>query len=279
MSDADPLDDMPVEFLRKVVADLSPEEGRALLGTYGYFHAKAKIYLRKGPDAYRQDDFFRVPRAEWSAEALARLEHGFMQIAQWKGLTADTALEEIDLADLYHMIEVTHFRLKELTVEHPDEHTAIATAEVRHRMDGRELRLMYRASPSPHHKPSMLSRLFGRGGDPTPVADEFFGYTAQTPILCHEPVGERIYLHGLRCPNGHPFSANRLGSMSGICPNPRSHRDLLPEFSSLPGCIVDKYELECQEGEHTCKLFFDMYHPDAPPQPAPRGLSHATSEG
>jgi hypothetical protein len=130
----------------------------------------------------------------------------------------------------------------------------------------------------------------GRGGtaghragvdrSPVPVAAgaearETFGVTPTDPILCDQPAGERAYILSLRCPAGHRLGGPRRGSMSGKCPHAAGHVELLvlPGMNPAEQCIVDCYDLRCEGGEYTCALYFDMYHPDPPPQPAPRGLT------
>jgi hypothetical protein len=99
------------------------------------------------------------------------------------------------------------------------------------------------------------------------TARDTFGYSPQDPILCGRPEGERVYLNSLQCPNGKAFQYRRIGPFEGKCPDLETHSD--PQ----PGCIVDKYELQCQCGEHRYVLFFDMYHFEGVVQPAPKGLS------
>jgi hypothetical protein len=148
----------------------------------------------------------------------------------------------------------------------------------------------------------LKARLFGRnGGDPpadategpatapalggpaaVPVAPppgdtpvrETFGVTPEDPVLCDQPAGEHAYLASLRCPQGHRLRGPRLGSGAGRCTDPRHHVALFstPGANPAEGCIVDRYEVRCDGGEFSCTLYFDMYHPAPPPQPAPRGL-------
>lgn len=102
---------------------------------------------------------------------------------------------------------------------------------------------------------------------------ETYGTDPADPILCDSPAGERVYIASLRCPHGHRLAGPRLGSMSGKCPHPASHVALFPGEDPAGGCLVDCYELRCESGECVCKLYFDMYHPKPPAQPAPRGLT------
>jgi len=271
LASSDPISDTPSQaFVDAIVTELGADDGIAMLRTYAYFRAKARIYLRKGPEAFQRDDFFHLPRPEWDAATLANLERGFRQLAEWKGLLATDPLEGIDLLGLYRMMEVAHFRLDRISIGEG----RLVNAGLIHRVDGRPVRLCYRlATPAVPKPAGMLAWLFGSTPPPAP-SRELFGYTADDPILCWEPLGELTYLRGLRCPNGHPFSYHRIGSTHGLCPDAASHQWMFPpEAPARPECPVDLYRLECHEGEHTAHLYFDMYHPRAAEQPVPAGLS------
>jgi hypothetical protein len=114
---------------------------------------------------------------------------------------------------------------------------------------------------------TLWSRLFGPRGGPTG-----YGYSPGEPIPCDGETGEREFLDSLRCPNGHAFRHRRVASVPGRCPLPSGHR---PEGE----CIVDKFALECQEGEHSTALYFDMYHPGLPMGRAPAKLCFAQGKG
>lgn len=110
---------------------------------------------------------------------------------------------------------------------------------------------------------SLWDRLFGRKRP-----GEARGYSPRNPLLASSPADERAVLDALRCPSGHAFRYRRLGSLEGRCPEPASHEN---PFGG-DGCIVDKYQLECSEGDHACTLYFDMYHPRRGAQEPPDGL-------
>jgi hypothetical protein len=139
----------------------------------------------------------------------------------------------------------------------------------------------------------LKARLFGRGSATQPGADvtsagsaaapppdgssarETFGVSPDDPVLCNQPIGEQTYIASLRCPNGHRLHGPRCGSGAGRCTDPRHHVALFatPGANPADGCIVDRYDLRCEGGEFSCTLYFDMYHPTPPPQPAPRGMT------
>lgn len=140
---------------------------------------------------------------------------------------------------------------------------------------------------------SFWSRIFGESDKPTPKRElaarataenpphndsvrATFGIKPDDPILCDQPVGERAYIMRLRCSQGHRLAGPRRGSMPGKCTDPKHHR-LMIDLPGVPPpdeqCIVDCYDLVCEGGECSCSMYFDMYHPDAPPQPAPQGFT------
>lgn len=106
------------------------------------------------------------------------------------------------------------------------------------------------------------------------------GDSPENPVTCHLPVGERVFLNGLRCPSGTSYRFERRGSVGGSCPDPKSHEGPHPD-PTQPGSIpVDHYELTCMCGQHTRTVYMDMYHP-APsevPSEVPREGDEAPAE-
>ncbi|MDF1665455.1 MAG: hypothetical protein P1V97_27090 [Planctomycetota bacterium] len=114
--------------------------------------------------------------------------------------------------------------------------------------------------PEPHENPEtepMITRRWLEGE----LADGH-GRSPHRPILCHNPVGEQRFIRSLRCPDDASFRFQRVGSMPGTCPDPSSHHQLIEVEQNPDAVIVDKYKLECECGDHSGFLYFDMYHPD-----------------
>ncbi|MCA9010933.1 MAG: hypothetical protein KDB01_14375 [Planctomycetaceae bacterium] len=196
------------------------------------------------------------------------LDRGFRQIIAWRGLSHVAPLEGLGLEDLYLLMEVTHFQLQNMSCDESLEMLRLATIRLRHRMDGRTFPLIYRFHCEPGFPPTASGAIA-----------ETFGYTPDNPILCDDPMGEIEFINSLRCPNGHPFRGFRIGSMDGHCTCPNTHcPPLSTETELCPPCIVDRYELRCLGGEHTCELFFDMYHPGSASQSTPSGLIRVSDD-
>jgi hypothetical protein len=68
--------------------------------------------------------------------------------------------------------------------------------------------------------------------------------SAQNPVRCEQPKGERAYLQRLRCPSGTAPTFARSGS-TGAGPY---------------GTILDEYEVRCPDRTQASTAFMDMYH-------------------
>ncbi|MBI3127105.1 MAG: hypothetical protein HYZ11_05840 [Candidatus Tectomicrobia bacterium] len=95
--------------------------------------------------------------------------------------------------------------------------------------------------------------------DTLPGAAGSFGFDPTNPIP-----GDYIqYCAELRCPQGHPYSFKRRGSL-GVA-GPDQH-------------IIDRVSLLCDGGEHNIDLFFDVYHAGTSAA-TPDGLSRGAARG
>lgn len=127
---------MPESIALELQKTMNFEQQLAQLRPYFYFRAKAQIYLRKGAEEFRRDDFFHCPRVEWTDQDLADLECGYRQIMNWRGLIPQVPLEDLGLDELYRMMEVAHFQLDRLSVEPSAGNAFTGTANLKHRVDG-----------------------------------------------------------------------------------------------------------------------------------------------
>ena len=99
-----------------------------------------------------------------------------------------------------------------------------------------------------------------------------YGLSITNPVLCGGgPGGEQDYLDRLRCPSGSPIRYRRLGSQ--IAEDEAFLK--APGVRWFPGRLaiamgvtpdgphplsIDVYEIECACGEHSTRVFMDMYH-------------------
>ena len=116
------------------------------------------------------------------------------------------------------------------------------------------------------------ARLLNGRGTPSQVVRLTYGFKRDDPVLCFMANGEMQYISSLRCPSGHRLLGSRNGSQHGKCTDPKTHRSS-SEKDPAQTCLVDRYDLQCEGGEYSCTLYFDMYHPHGARQPAPAGLS------
>lgn len=76
------------------------------------------------------------------------------------------------------------------------------------------------------------------------VTDGALG-SAENPVRCNGPEGQRRYLSRLRGPDGQPVRFERLGNVG----------------SGVYGNIVDLYIVESADGSTRKEVFMDMYFP------------------
>lgn len=74
-----------------------------------YIYAKAEMYLKMGPDAYRKGDFFQMPDIDLPQDLLDLIEIGCKQILEGKGLTKDNPFTGLGISGFYRLFELFHF--------------------------------------------------------------------------------------------------------------------------------------------------------------------------
>lgn len=77
---------------------------------YAYLQDKAERYLEIGPERYRADDYFHMPRADASAELLDLIESGMEQICLGKGLSVDDPFTGLGVRGFYALLGTLHFK-------------------------------------------------------------------------------------------------------------------------------------------------------------------------
>lgn len=115
-----------------------PHEFRNLL-------AKATIYLKIGPEAYREQDFFNMPAAHWHGNTLETIRHGMEQIRALKGFSMDTPFQGLGISEFYDMMTTLHLEVElQATVCDEVSDTLLDEMHMKHRVTGRKIVLYNR---------------------------------------------------------------------------------------------------------------------------------------
>ena len=78
-------------------------------GFGGYVVCKARRLAQLGAARYREEDFFNQPSEGFDADQLQGVLDGCAQLAEERGLDADTPLTGISVASTYALIQTLHF--------------------------------------------------------------------------------------------------------------------------------------------------------------------------
>jgi hypothetical protein len=89
---------------------------------YGYIRTKACLYLQRGPDYYRQNDYFSMPSEEWSDTDIQLLERGCRQVQNWMGGSPDRPFTGLGIHGFYKLMQLFHYeRQKQALIDaNPD---------------------------------------------------------------------------------------------------------------------------------------------------------------
>ena len=79
---------------------------------YAYIYSKAAIFLSKGAEQHRKDDYFNYPLKNWNEE---KLISGCNQIVYHsKGLSPENCFENLTESEFKNLLEMFHFEAKDI---------------------------------------------------------------------------------------------------------------------------------------------------------------------
>jgi len=120
--------------------ELTPEMERlAVENFYEYIHYKASLFLKIGYKAYRMRDAFNMPDFRMTKPRLDLLQTGCRQIAEYKGLTPDTALENIDVPGFYRLMKLFHYQVYKQATSGRSEGYFLDEMYMKHKMTGEKM--------------------------------------------------------------------------------------------------------------------------------------------
>ena len=77
---------------------------------FPYIMTKADSYIKTGPETYRKEDAFGMPREEWSKEDLSLIMDGCHQIMKGVGYTAEKPFTNLGVRGFNLLFTMLHFR-------------------------------------------------------------------------------------------------------------------------------------------------------------------------
>jgi len=74
-----------------------------------YIRTKACYYLAKGPNKYRKEDYYHMPKTK-NKKTLALIKSGARQIVDWKGWNQENPFTKIGISGFNSLLATFHFQ-------------------------------------------------------------------------------------------------------------------------------------------------------------------------
>ena len=97
--------------LDELTAGFTDEQNNLFIeNRFPYILTKADSYIKTGPEAYRNEDAFDMPREEWSEEDLSLIMDGCLQIMEGAGYTAQKPFKNLGIRGFNLLFTMLHFK-------------------------------------------------------------------------------------------------------------------------------------------------------------------------
>ena len=105
------------EKMQEVMDNMTPEYlSLAEDNQFVYLFSKAFLFLKMGPEAYRNQDFFNQPSEDIDAEELELINNGCRQILAGRGFSTDQPLTGLGISGFYALMDLFHFKLRRQSI-------------------------------------------------------------------------------------------------------------------------------------------------------------------
>ena len=98
---------------------------------FRHMRVMAERYLHE-PSTFRQKADLELAPADRTSERLARVEAGFRQILDGRGLSPDSPFRDLGVGSFYALLQALHFRVLRQTAQPVEPCFFLDTMEVRH---------------------------------------------------------------------------------------------------------------------------------------------------
>lgn len=85
----------------------------ASMNEFEYIYSKAYLYIKMGPEIYRNEDFFKMPDISWAPEYYPELKSGCEQILQGRGFLAENPIKNLDSLAFFYLFKLFHYDYEE----------------------------------------------------------------------------------------------------------------------------------------------------------------------
>ena len=97
--------------LDELTAGFTDEQNNLFIeNRFPYILTKADSYIKSGPEVYRNEDAFAMPREEWSEEDLSLIMDGCLQIMEGLGYTAEQPFKNLGIRGFNLLFTMMHFK-------------------------------------------------------------------------------------------------------------------------------------------------------------------------
>ena len=108
---------------------------------YGYIRTKACLYLLRGPEYYRQQDYFSMPSEDWSDADIQILECGCKQVQNWMGGSPDRPFTGLGIHGFYKLMQLFHYERQEQALVDGNPDVMLDRIEFTHAVTGDSITL------------------------------------------------------------------------------------------------------------------------------------------
>ena len=107
------------EALDKVMDQFTAAEQDLMISNrFPYIFTKAWLYVKKGPEKYREDDAFQQPPTHFNKAELEILLNACKQVLDGIGMTSEKPFTGIDVFGFYALFRLFHFEKVERKTKH-----------------------------------------------------------------------------------------------------------------------------------------------------------------
>ena len=108
---------------------------------YEYIQVKAERYLDVGYEKYRESDAMHMPDFQMSNQMLELMRNGCTQIIHFRGLTSDSAFEDLGIQAFYKLMELFHYKVIIQSIARSEKEFFIDEMHMEHMVTGQKLTL------------------------------------------------------------------------------------------------------------------------------------------